>query len=223
MLSLGALVVAGAFVVGTSLPANAFYDPSVTPLAASVNSTDTSSAQGLNVEGDAKLAVTSRDDYSVKSWAQLLAAKYSKGYTIGHGAIRWPFPYFVPITDGYGPRVAPCGGCSTFHYGVDFVPGAGAPIYTIAAGVVIKHDDNDPSYGDFVEIEHHIGGHVITSLYAHMPHGASALVVGQKVTVGQFVGIVGETGEATGPHLHLEISVDGVRIDPYAWLVAHVR
>ena len=53
--------------------------------------------------------------------------------------------------------------------------------------------------------------------------GASALVIGQKVTVGQFVGIVGETGEATGPHLHLEISVDGVRIDPYAWLVAHVR
>jgi murein DD-endopeptidase MepM/ murein hydrolase activator NlpD len=64
----------------------------------------------------------------------------------------------------------------------------------------------------------HVDGHEIRAVYEHMQAGSSPLVVGQQVRVGDFVGLVGQTGEATAPHLHLEIDVDGARTDPIPWL-----
>jgi murein DD-endopeptidase MepM/ murein hydrolase activator NlpD len=54
-----------------------------------------------------------------------------------------------------------------------------------------------------------------------MTTGSSALLLGDTVQVGDFIGLVGETGEATGPHLHFEVNVDGTTIDPIPWMTAN--
>jgi murein DD-endopeptidase MepM/ murein hydrolase activator NlpD len=138
-----------------------------------------------------------------------------------NGPIRWPFPYPVPISSGFGERAAPCHGCSSLHMGVDFTPGGGAPIYAIASGIVTTHDDDTGGFGNHVIIDHGdlLGnGTDIESLYAHMQHQSVALKVGDHIEVGDFIGTVGMTGTATGNHLHLEVHVNGSPVDPFAWL-----
>jgi murein DD-endopeptidase MepM/ murein hydrolase activator NlpD len=138
-------------------------------------------------------------------------------------AVRWPFAGATRISDGFGPRSAPCSGCSTFHDGLDMNPGVGTPIGSIADGVVSSvtaYDDG--GLGVHVLIDHVVAGQRITSTYGHMLSGSAAVSVGQTVTAGQLVGAVGSTGQSTGPHLHLEIHLDGVTaIDPYGWLTRH--
>jgi murein DD-endopeptidase MepM/ murein hydrolase activator NlpD len=56
-----------------------------------------------------------------------------------------------------------------------------------------------------------------------MQAGSPPVAVGDVVLRGQQLGLVGQTGQATGPHLHFEIIIDGTKIDPYPWLVAHVN
>jgi murein DD-endopeptidase MepM/ murein hydrolase activator NlpD len=225
LLSGAALVSAGALVVGMSLPSNALNVYALSPESdtALLAASTTVEGQALDVEETADdLATDGRDGFEVKSWAQVLRDKYSKGnfaYSVyWTGPVRWPFPYEVPITDGFGPRAAPCSGCSTFHYAIDLVPGAGTPIYAIADGVVIEHTDGHGSWGNFVRIQHTINGRTVISSYAHMQTGSSPLAVGDKIAVGDFVGLVGATGQVTAPHLHLEIEDDGVRVDPFIWL-----
>ena len=101
------------------------------------------------------------------------------------------------------------------------MPGSGTPIYSIAAGVVVDHVDGHGSWGNYVRIQHTVNGRTVISSYAHMQTGSSPLAVGDKIAVGDFVGLVGATGQVTAPHLHLEIEDDGVRVDPYTWLVAN--
>ncbi|MFZ2964979.1 MAG: M23 family metallopeptidase, partial [Rhodoglobus sp.] len=143
----------------------------------------------------------------------------SYAYTATTGDVRWPFPYPVPITDQFGVRYIDGG--EEFHNGLDFVPGHGTPIYAIADGVVVTATELQWSYGNHVIIQHNLGGVNVQSLYAHMASGSSPLKVGDIVKVGDFVGLVGDTGRAYGSHLHLEIHVDGVPVDPFAWLTAN--
>lgn len=227
LLSLGAMVCAAALLVGVSIPASLFGGASSATAEAEPAALAIASAAGgdqhLDVSSAAAPAALARDAYTSVSWAQVLQERYaSRDYTyaVGSGAIRWPFPYAVPISDGFGERAAPCRGCSSMHYGVDFLPGVGAPIFAIADGVVTQHDEDDNGFGNSVVITHVIDGKV-TSTYAHMQAGSSPLQVGQSVVVGEFVGLVGSTGAATGPHLHLEVAVEGVKIDPFTWLKAH--
>ena len=220
LLSLGAMVFAGALAFGMSVPANAFYSPS-TAMAVEDAEVAPKALQFVEVANNVELTTTTRDEWSVTSWAEMLRQRYGSrnfDYTVGHGSIRWPFPFAVPISSGYGDRVSPCRGCSVHHMGIDLTPGNGAAIFAIADGVVIEHEEQTYGFGNHVTIEHHINGHTVTTLYAHMQFGSSPLVVGEVVKVGDFVGLVGQTGAATGPHLHLEISVDGVHVDPFIWL-----
>lgn len=193
------------------------------------------SAVAASVEGDAQafafggymddLAVSreeSRDTYGVTTRAELLRQRYSLTYTTTwSGPIRWPFPEPVPIADGFGYRVAPCRGCSTYHTAIDMTPGRGVPIYSIAAGVVREHVDGNGSWGNYVVIEHEINGQTVVSSYAHMQQGSSPLLPGDTIGVGEYIGLVGATGQVTGAHLHLVIEVDGVLVDPYLWLSAN--
>jgi murein DD-endopeptidase MepM/ murein hydrolase activator NlpD len=139
------------------------------------------------------------------------------------GIVRWPFAGATRISDGYGPRAAPCGGCSTFHDGLDMNPGVGAPIGSIADGVVSSVTASDTGgLGVHVQIDHLVDGRKLTSTYGHMLAGSAAVSVGQSVIAGQLIGKVGSTGQSTGPHLHLELHLDGVTaIDPYGWLTEH--
>ncbi|MBW8872537.1 MAG: M23 family metallopeptidase [Leifsonia sp.] len=226
LLSLAAMMFAGAIVVGMSLPANAFY-PAASDSSNGRATASSKAGQSVTVSSDEKVEVGARDKVQVLSWAQVLAQKYNNGAKIGGsgtGAIRWPFPYPVHISSGFGPRIAPCKGCSSYHEGVDMVPGDKAAIFSASTGVVTKRNDGSngyDSYGNVVVITSKVNGHTVTFTYAHMTTGSSALVLGQTVEVGDFIGLVGETGEATGPHLHFEVNVDGTTIDPIPWMTAN--
>ena len=220
LLSLGALLFAGTLLVAVSVPANAFMsDASV--LAPSVATTSLE-GQSLVVAEDATAPDLTRDGYSVTSYAQLLRLKYGNAgtFTATTGAVRWPFPYSVPTTDGFGPRDISISG-RAFHNGVDFTPGAGTPIYAIADGVVTLHANDSGGLGNNVMISHVINGQNIDSVYAHMQEGSSPLVVGDTIKVGDFVGLVGDTGTSYGAHLHFELHIDKVPVDPFAWLTAN--
>lgn len=153
------------------------------------------------------------------------AAVVRDGYTVTDPpALQWPVPSGTRVADGFGPRVAPCAGCSSLHQGVDFDAGSGAQVHAIAAGVVVE--TNSPGYsalGTHVTIQHLIGGQTVTSVYAHMQAGSMRLRVGDVVTVGQVVGLVGSTGASTGAHLHFEIRAGGTTpVNPLAWLRARL-
>lgn len=224
VLSLTAMLFAAALMIGTTIPANAFLSgqavESGTPVLELLD------PQTLAVDDEAVGSTTSRDAFTALSWAQVLTLKYgnrSYEYTTTSGTVRWPFPFASPISDGYGERVAPCYGCSTFHNGIDFTPGGGAPIYSIADGVVIHKEVSDYGLGNSVVIAHEINGERVESSYSHMQMNSSALEVGDKVLVGDFIGLVGDTGVATGNHLHFEIKVNGEYVDPFAWLTANAN
>lgn len=222
LLSFGAMLFAGALAFGLTVPANAFDTGEDEPLA------DTLAMEAQTAEVDPALAAASatsvqRDAWSVTSWAEMLRLRYgnrSFDYTVGTGPVRWPFPYAVPISSGFGDRAAPCRGCSTWHNGIDLTPGHGAAIFAIADGTVAATSSGGTTLGVWALIEHQIDGQTVFSGYAHMISGSTPLVVGQEVKVGDFVGLVGGTGQATGSHLHLTIAV-GEResyVDPYTFL-----
>ncbi len=224
LFSLAAMMFAGAIVVGMSLPANAFY-PTASDSTGALSASSSKAGQSVTVSSDEKVEIGTRDNLQVLSWAQVLAQKYSRaGATIGgagSGPIRWPFPYPVRVSSPFGPRVAPCPGCSTYHRGIDLVPGDKAAIFAVASGVVTTRDDGGTTYGTYIVITSQLNGHTVTFTYAHMTAGSTPLELGQKVAVGDFIGLVGNTGESTGPHLHFEVSVDGSTIDPIPWLEAN--
>ena len=216
-----ALLFAGALLVGSSIPANAFYLP--VQVDSQLAYASLADSQQIAVSPQALAEANARSDYKVLSYAERLAAEYGAtngNYAPTSGSIRWPFPYSVPTSDGYGPRAAPCGGCSTFHNGLDFLPGAGVPIYAVAAGTVVS-SGMDGSLGNKVELDHVIKGQAVQSVYGHMAMNSSPLSIGDKVKVGDFIGLVGSTGVATAPHLHLEIHLAGVPVNPYTWLTAN--
>jgi len=177
--------------------------------------------QGLAVVDSviAAEAPEERDGYASESFADVERARYqaagegfAPGYIPTTGSVRWPFPTSVPISSGFGPRDG------TFHYGLDFTPGAGVQIGAIADGVVTWVGWDNSGYGYYATIAHNINGVRVDSLYGHMIDGSSPLYPGQTVHVGDFVGLTGDTGYSFGEHLHLEIHINGVPIDPFPWM-----
>jgi murein DD-endopeptidase MepM/ murein hydrolase activator NlpD len=163
--------------------------------------------QTLAVSAAVPTAVVSRDAYGVTT----------------PPALTWPVPASSPIASPFGPRVSPCDGCSSFHEGADFDAGYGAEIHAIAAGTVTETDNPFSSgLGVHVSIQHVIDGHTVVSVYGHMQSGSMPLHVGDTVYAGEVIGLVGDTGESTGPHLHFEIHVDGTAVDPVSWLHTHL-
>jgi murein DD-endopeptidase MepM/ murein hydrolase activator NlpD len=225
LLSLGAMIFAGALAVGMSVPANAFgpiggAEPAVAEVAPQRDD-----LQSVAVASTVDASSTARDAYSVTSWAEMLVLKYgTHDYNwdpSNSGPIRWPFPVEVKISSGFGERAAPCSGCSSMHMGLDFQPPNDSPIYAIADGVVVEHSDDAYGFGNHVIIDHGnlLGDGVdVQTLYAHMQHTSVPLNVGDVIHVGDFIGLVGRTGTATGIHLHFEVHLDGVQVDPFAWL-----
>ena len=116
------------------------------------------------------------------------------------------------ITSSFGSRVHPIFGTTRNHYGLDFNGNTGDPIAAAAAGQVISAGWMN-GYGNVVVLSH---GDGFTTLYAHQ----SELLVsyGDSVAGGETIGRVGSTGFSTGAHLHFEIRVDGVAVDPAPYL-----
>lgn len=112
------------------------------------------------------------------------------------------------------------------HGGADFARNSkgateGLPVLAAKAGVVTtsmakkNSSGNYTSYGEYIRINHQDG---TSTLYAHMQPGSRTVSVGEYVSQGQQIGNVGRTGHVTGPHLHFEIIVSGVRVDPARYL-----
>ena len=225
-ITISAMFGAGALLVATSLPAVALQMNSASALTPELRSTSNSEVQSLAVDSSAADAAPARDLYTVVNTTQQARLKFGLQdflYTNDtNGTIQWPFPAPVPISSGFGSRQAPCGGCSSFHEGVDFIPGSGTPIDAIADGTV-TYAAYDSSFGYHVIVDHNINGQKVQSLYAHMIAGSIKVVVGQQVTVTQELGQVGSTGHSTGAHLHLEVHLDGTPVDPFAWLKANAN
>lgn len=124
------------------------------------------------------------------------------------GGYIWPVDSRY-ITSTVGGRTSPGGVGSTNHKGTDIGRvGYTSPIYAAKAGTVIVSQYSS-SYGNYVVVSHGSGN---TTLYAHM--SSRKVEVGQYVNQGAVLGITGSTGNSTGPHLHFEITENGVRINP---------
>lgn len=124
-----------------------------------------------------------------------------------------PFVLALPVsgfslTSDYGWRKHPITGKSDFHTGVDLAAAEGAAIRPAAGGVVLK-SEYSTSYGNNVVILHESG---VTTRYCHMQY--VFVRVGEPVGPDTVLGTVGQTGDATGPHLHFELLYEGVRYDP---------
>ncbi|PFG30913.1 M23 family metallopeptidase [Paramicrobacterium agarici] len=132
----------------------------------------------------------------------------------GDGTVRWPLPSRGTIGDGFMSR----GGS---HEGVDILIAGGTPIGAVADGVVVTSQESYGGYGVAVVVEHQINGQTVTSTYGHMTYGSRQVSVGQHVSAGQVLGLVGSTGRSTANHLHLEIRINGGLVNPLSWLSAN--
>lgn len=142
--------------------------------------------------------------------------KYSSGsYTIASATTKMdlgisliqPVPYGYTITSRYGSR---SGGT---HTGLDIAAPTGTTITAAAGGTVTYVNYSNVSYGNCIKISH---GNGIETLYAHCSE--LYVSVGENVSQGQAIAAVGSTGNSSGPHLHLEIRVNGTTINPQHYI-----
>ncbi len=116
------------------------------------------------------------------------------------------------VASSFGEREDPINGEGAFHSGVDIDAPYGTPVRAAGDGEVTGAEMG-AGYGRAVELNH---GHDVLTLYGHL--SAIAVVPGQHVTRGQVIGYVGQSGRATGPHLHYEVRVHNVPVNPYKYL-----
>ncbi|MGO9134367.1 MAG: M23 family metallopeptidase [Methylovirgula sp.] len=121
------------------------------------------------------------------------------------------------VTSPFGARIDPFLGRPALHTGIDLRQDYGAPVRVTASGVV-SFAGGDGGYGNMVEVDH---GNGLSTRYAHL--SSISVRQGQKIEIGTVVGHIGETGRATGPHLHYETRIDGVPVDPARFLRAGAR
>lgn len=159
-------------------------------------------AQTFSTAGATELEAPTRDNFTATIAVEL-----------------WPVST-RSISDGFGHRTSPCAGCSTEHLGIDLPSYEGAPVRAAIDGVVTAAGQSEySSYGNWVVVSGTVNGAATTTIYAHL--SAVSVRVGQIVTAGNTVGAVGHTGAATGNHLHFEVHINGVAVNPLTWLNTH--
>jgi murein DD-endopeptidase MepM/ murein hydrolase activator NlpD len=117
------------------------------------------------------------------------------------------------LTSGFGSREDPFTGDHTMHSGLDIATREGVEVVAPASGTVIFAGEK-AAYGNCVVIDH---GRDITTLYGHLQR--YIVKPGDKVERGQHIGNVGNTGRSTGPHVHYEVRINGVPINPRRYVV----
>lgn len=121
----------------------------------------------------------------------------------------WPLSGYTALSSLFAGRIDPFTGKPATHSGIDVPAPKGVKILAAKSGVVITSAYNKGGYGNYVVVSHGDGN---TTLYAHM--NSRAVEEGAAVKQGDVLGYVGTTGRSTGNHLHYEIRVNNVRIDP---------
>ncbi|HEV2122850.1 MAG TPA: M23 family metallopeptidase [Chloroflexota bacterium] len=128
------------------------------------------------------------------------------------GAFRQPFAATYARTTGFGDRRDYADGHVVYHSGYDLAAPGGTPTLASAAGSVV-FTGALPQRGKTVVLDHGWG---VYTIYAHLLE--IQVTPGQKVAAAQPVGTVGSTGLSTGPHLHWEVRLRGVPVDPNGWI-----
>ena len=129
----------------------------------------------------------------------------------------WALPAAGAITDVFGPRpIRPVPDAGVFHYATDIGAGCDAAVRAAAAGTVAAVGAVG-GYGNWILIDHGAG---VQTGYAHLATGTLAVAVGDRVTAGQVIAGVGSTGASTGCHLHVEVRLNGTRVDPQPFFAA---
>ncbi len=129
------------------------------------------------------------------------------------------FPTAFPVGFGglvirpFGVSADPFTGKRSMHAGVDFSQRPGAPVYAVGSGRVVESGQS-PLWGNYVRIEHSAR---VETFYAHLHE--IRVRNGEEVTRGQNIGSIGQTGSASGPHLHFEMQFQGERVDPLRFLL----
>lgn len=140
-----------------------------------------------------------------------LTSSYMGDWTIlADAPSLWPIDGHV--ASGFGERQDPINGEGAFHSGIDIDAPQGTPVRAAGDGVVTATNMGS-GYGREITIDH---GHDVMTVYGHL--SATAVVPGEHVTRGQVIGYVGMTGRATGPHLHYEVRVHDVPVNPHKYL-----
>jgi murein DD-endopeptidase MepM/ murein hydrolase activator NlpD len=142
----------------------------------------------------------------------LLRASRTRADDSESRALSFIWPVEGKVTDAFGWRTHPITGKRQFHNGIDIAARSGTPVRSVAAGTV-EFTGWSEGYGRIIIISH---GEGYRSKYGHL----SRYVVssGQKVTRGEIIGYVGESGNATGPHCHFEVEIGGRAVDPNYYL-----
>ncbi len=157
------------------------------------------------------LDLEQRSSLQSRGFAELMGYFKEKKTLLSHT------PSILPtrgwFTSGFGRRISPFTNRREFHAGIDIVARQGTPIIAPADGLVIKAA-RDSGYGNLLEIRHMQG---IVTRYAHT---MKFLVRrGQRVKRGDPIARVGNTGRSTGPHLHYEVRLNGVALNPLLYIV----
>lgn len=115
----------------------------------------------------------------------------------------------IALASGFGMRVHPVYKVKKMHTGIDFAAPIGTPIYATADGKIEEVNIRFSGYGKMIVIDHGFG---YKTRYAHMHE--FAVRQGQHIKRGELIGYVGDTGLSTAPHLHYEVLMNGVLINP---------
>jgi murein DD-endopeptidase MepM/ murein hydrolase activator NlpD len=193
------------------------------------SATAATSADIVEPVRDAQGDVAANNDMRFKSlftsWTALERTSPTLGTGVDVPAFSSPIPQrgiSVPsrmplegaaLTSGFGMRTHPVLGGRRQHQGIDLAAPTGTPVYATADGIVGRADWYS-SYGLFISINH---GASMETRYAHLSR--LAVAAGDNVKKGDLIGYVGSTGRSTGPHLHYEVRVEGLAVNPIPYMV----
>ena len=127
----------------------------------------------------------------------------------GGGLMKTPIA-FGRVSSGFGMRNHPVLGFTKMHKGIDFAAPIGTAIYAAADGKV-ERAGRFSSYGNYIKIRHNSK---MSTAYAHTSRFAEGIRPGVRVKQGQVIAYVGTTGRSTGPHLHFEVMMNNVQVNP---------
>lgn len=166
--------------------------------------------------GDFQVFETLLDEQLSAALAPALERSFTKGRNAGPPrsapALRGsagPLEGKGTVSSGFGLRVDPLDGTHRHHDGVDIAAPRGTPIRAARAGRVVRAESAD-GYGKLVVLDHGAG---LETRYAHCE--SIEVRAGDQVAAGALLGRVGDSGRATGPHLHFEVRRDGQPVDPH--------
>ena len=186
------------------------------PVTVTINAADYLKQDANLVEADLPAAVEEAVETFLSDQEPFssMAIPADATYDVVLPEFRYVRPVSARTSSAFGFRVHPLENLTKFHYGTDLAAISGDDIVSFADGTVTEVGQAD-TLGHFLRIEHEDG---YESLYAHC--GTIFARQGQRVSAGEKIALVGISGRVTGPHLHFELTKDGVHMNPEFFFAA---